>query len=77
MDTMDQRVLYWQDSLAIQFNNTNDLRSNTKKLQKLYNFYTNKHLNNVERDKPVKNPLGQKKPGTYFSIECSVSSFED
>ena len=28
--------------------------------------------------KPVKNPVGQKKkPGTYSSIECSVSSSED
>ena len=34
MDTMDQRVLYWQDVLAIQFNNTNDLKSNIKKLRK-------------------------------------------
>ena len=31
----------------------------------------------MERDKPVKNPLEQKKPGTYFSIECSVSGSED
>ena len=26
MDTMDQRVLYWQDILAMQINNTNDLK---------------------------------------------------
>ena len=26
MDTMDQRVLYWQDILAKEFNNTNDLK---------------------------------------------------
>lgn len=34
MDTMDQCALYWLDVLAIQFNNTNDLKSNIKKLQK-------------------------------------------
>ena len=34
MDTLvDQRELYWQDDLAIQFDKTNDLKNNIKKLQ--------------------------------------------